>query len=855
MPTIRKDGSTISAGIGHKGAGGTIHTDGAVISSGFGPSNSDTMHGNGPDIDSGYGSSPIITGITINIGDSLVLNSNTYQYHGVVSKSTGEAEIFILSHNGKKCILKLYYPNFKPKEDIVKKLRQINHEDIVNVLDYGYYHDRFFEIMDFAEGGTLEKYLPIKDVTRIKKIIAEIINAYKFCHANGIIHKDIKPQNLYYKNADGTDILIGDFGISTLLETGMSRHLTSQSLTVGYAAPEMYGIGGKAYVGKEADYYALGISIIHIWDGKNPFDGLNIYAISNLTTSGKVHIPEDMPMEMRMLINGLITVDYTKRWGYDEIQRWLEGEDVPVHIQVKEISYLPYQFGPTVTATTPEELAAILKKNFEKGEKHLYSGKLSAWINLFNQGLAVDLDQIIEDDYPKDQYAGLQKAIYILDMNDPFVLEIGTGGKQLYQQRALECRTAGEISDVLEETFSHYSELASELTKPNHFLYLYLEAHDAKEEADTFRNYFKTFSAKKALNTIILEMRGRNKFKIGGELFFSPDELLKYKDRSYLINQLKDTESTLSLWIEGSDFNDIKKQVDKWRKLNIHDEVTLSYALEKGSPFYFNNRDKTYFVKDFIKLFTNNISNQSFVSNIFDGSKFVLTADYWLKNYHGQNFDQLVKDIFTYNYDEPEYQALLPYFMKIGKESYYTDNVAPIAEKAYADGQLDQHLYIRHKLYLIKDVENIVFNKSITDLNKLWVTDFRISDINKWSDYFMKLAKQLTVKLMSIVSKQELNDMKTLKVPTKNNLEEILVFIEILLKITTTTTAQNITNVHYANALKVFSEPVQTDLPQQPLKSLFDKLDTMHKNIKRAIPNGLFCISFADYQKQTSGIK
>ncbi len=108
---------------------------------------------------------------------------------------------------------------------------------------------------------------------------------------------------------------------------------------------------------------------------------------------------------------------------------------------------------------------------------------------------------------------------------------------------------------------------------------------------------------------------------------------------------------------------------------------------------------------------------------------------------------------------------------------------------------------------------------------------------------------------MTIVSKQELNDMKTLKVPTKNNSEEILVFIEILLKITTTTTAQNITNVHYANALKVFSEPVQTDLPQQPLKSLFDKLDTMHKNIKRAIPNGLFCISFADYQKQTSGIK
>ena len=96
--------------------------------------------------------------------------------------------------------------------------------------------------MDYAEGGMLQQHLPIKDVSRLKKIIGEIVNAYKFCHAKGIIHKDIKPENLYFKNADGTDIVIGDFGISSLLDGGTSRHLTTQSLTVGYAAPEMYGI-------------------------------------------------------------------------------------------------------------------------------------------------------------------------------------------------------------------------------------------------------------------------------------------------------------------------------------------------------------------------------------------------------------------------------------------------------------------------------------------------------------------------------------------------------------------------------------------------------------------------------------
>lgn len=569
MSTIREDGSTIPSGVGPGDTSGTVHAGSGDISSGFGTTPSGTVHGGGPGITSGvHGASPASAGISVNVGDPIVINSITYKYEGVISKSTGEAEIFLLSHNGNKCVFKLYYPNFKPKEDIVKQLKQLKHEDIINVHDYGYYHDRFFEIMDYAEGGTLEQRLPIKEISRLKKIISETVNAYKFCHANGIIHKDIKPQNLYFKNADGTDIVIGDFGISSSLEGGMSRHLTSQSLTVGYAAPEMYGIDGKVYIGKEVDYYALGITTIHIWDGESPFDGLNSYAIANLTTSGKVYIPDDMPKDIQKLVKGLITIDYTKRWGYDEIQRWLHGEDVPVHFHVAEINYPPYQFSPSGTAATPVELANILKKNPDKAQKHLYSGKLSAWVNLFNPGLAVELDRIVEDDYPKDQDAGIQKVIYILNPDEAFI----HNGK--------ECRTLEELADILEEGFPHYT---SALLNPNYSFYLYLEAHDAKKEADTFRKYFKTFSAKKALNTIILELRGRESFKLGGELFFKPEELLKYKDRQFLVKELKDKESGLSLWIEGTSSHGIKEQLEKWRGLKKCDETTLVYVSSTGS--------------------------------------------------------------------------------------------------------------------------------------------------------------------------------------------------------------------------------------------------------------------------------
>lgn len=593
MSTTRGDGSTISSGIGPEGSG-TIHAGGGDISSGFVPTPSGTVHAGGPDISSGFGSTPSGThhaggsdissgfgpapasaGIHVNIGEPVIINTITYKYEGVISKSTGEAEIFLLSKDGTKCVFKLYRPNFRPKEDVLKQLKQINHKDIINVIDYGYFHHRFFEVMEYAEGGTLESYLPIRDVDRLRKILTETINAFKFCHAKGIVHKDIKPENLFFKNSDGTDILIGDFGISSSLDIGKSRHLTSQSLTVGYAAPEMYGIPDrvtkviKIIVGKEVDYYALGITIIHLWDGRSPFDELGVHAIANLTTCGTVRIPADMPQEMQKLVKGLITVDYTKRWGYEEVQRWLNGEDVPVHFHIKEISYSPFRFSETEDAETPEELASLLKKNpSEIGKKKLYSGKLSAWVNLFNQKLAAELDGIVEDDYPKNQDAGFQKAIYLLDLDEPFA------------QNGKVCRRVDELACALEEDFAYYM---SVLDKSSHRFYLYLEAHDSKKEADTFRKYFQTFSAKKALNTIILELQGRESFKLGGELFVTPEELLRYKDQQFLVNELKDKDSKISLWIDGAPSHEIKKQLEMWRGLKICNEATLSYVSATGN--------------------------------------------------------------------------------------------------------------------------------------------------------------------------------------------------------------------------------------------------------------------------------
>lgn len=554
--TKRTDAGTIGSGFGGStgsgrggatGVGGTARASGPVMASGFGPG-------------AGFASSGLSR------GDRITLNGVDYTYDGVVSKSSGEAEIFLLHLLGAPFVFKLYNSNFKPKVEILAKLKSLSHKDIVNVLDYGYFQDRFFEIMEYAEGGTLEQYLPVKDLKRLRSILVETLGAFEFCHSHGIIHRDIKPSNIYCRKADGNDIVIGDFGISSSLDEGMLQRLTSQNLTEGYAAPELYGIDGKVIIGREVDYYALGITLIHLWDGKSPFQGLTRWSISNLTISGAVPVPNDLPEEWQSLIRGLITIDYTKRWSLDEVHRWLRGEKVPVHHHVKQFSYPPFQFDVRRTADSPAALAHLLKQYQEQGRKQLYSGKASAWVYLFDQRLAALLDVIVEMEYPKDKDAGLHRAIYLLDPDEP--LNLGR-----------DCRTSAEIAAALEEGFAVYQVLLATPTSP---FYLYLEAHEAQKEADAFRAMFRTFSAKRALNTIILELAGRQSVMIGGRTFTRAEDVLQARGQAEIVDMLKDPESKLSLWMDSAASQIVKEQLAAWRALKISDATTLAYVSASG---------------------------------------------------------------------------------------------------------------------------------------------------------------------------------------------------------------------------------------------------------------------------------
>jgi serine/threonine protein kinase len=148
----------------------------------------------------------------------------------------------------------------------------LNHNSIVRVYDF---HDtgsvKYID-MEFVEGKTLTKFKlehPNKQIleTKVKELAVKVADGLAYAHSKGIIHKDIKPQNVMLTN--GGDVKIMDFGIAETVRTSMSRIQNSTSSgTLVYMSPEQ--IKGKD-VGKESDIYSFGAMLYELLSGHPPF--------------------------------------------------------------------------------------------------------------------------------------------------------------------------------------------------------------------------------------------------------------------------------------------------------------------------------------------------------------------------------------------------------------------------------------------------------------------------------------------------------------------------------------------------------------------------------------------------------
>lgn len=192
-----------------------------------------------------------------------------------------------------------------------------NHPNIVKIYDYGEYNNLPYIVTEYVKGQTLRDVLDYKRCFSLNEscsIMPQLCDALIEVHSKNIVHRDIKPQNVYYAS-DG-EIKLGDFGISVLLGSGMNVNENKKVMgTAQYLAPELV-YGEKATF--QSDIYAMGITFFELLTGRVPFDGKNPHDVAVMQVEKEVPSPltinPDLPKEVEYIIFKAVNKNLDERY-------------------------------------------------------------------------------------------------------------------------------------------------------------------------------------------------------------------------------------------------------------------------------------------------------------------------------------------------------------------------------------------------------------------------------------------------------------------------------------------------------------------------------------------------------------
>ncbi|CAH1977776.1 unnamed protein product [Acanthoscelides obtectus] len=202
---------------------------------------------------------------------------------------------------------------------ILKKLR---HPHITRLYQLMETNQTIYMVTEYASKGEIFDYLVAKgrmSEPEAKRIFSQIVSAVSYCHTQGVVHRDLKAENLLLDQ--NLNIKLADFGFSNQFTEGCL--LSTFCGSPPYAAPELFQ--GLKYDGPKADIWSLGVVLYVLVCGSLPFDGSTLHALKNVVIEGKFRIPYFMSQDCEHLIRHMLVVDPDRRLSMQQIvrHRWL----------------------------------------------------------------------------------------------------------------------------------------------------------------------------------------------------------------------------------------------------------------------------------------------------------------------------------------------------------------------------------------------------------------------------------------------------------------------------------------------------------------------------------------------------
>jgi serine/threonine-protein kinase len=194
-----------------------------------------------------------------------------------------------------------------------RTMATINHPGVVDVYDYGSDQQLAFLVMEYVEGDALSRTLSrVGRLTpaRTMALVAQAADALQAAHANGIVHRDVKPGNLLVR-PNGT-LVLTDFGIARSALVGQLTQAGAVLGTASYISPEQ---ASGSTASPASDVYALGVVAYQCLSGHRPFDGPNPVdiAMQHVRETPRP-LPGDIPPAVRAIVDRAMAKDPAARW-------------------------------------------------------------------------------------------------------------------------------------------------------------------------------------------------------------------------------------------------------------------------------------------------------------------------------------------------------------------------------------------------------------------------------------------------------------------------------------------------------------------------------------------------------------
>lgn len=228
----------------------------------------------------------------------------------------------------------------KDEQDLVHIRREIEimsslcHPHIITIYEVFENKDKIVIVMEYASRGDLYDYICDKRTIserEARHFFRQIVSAVHYCHQNGIVHRDLKLENILL---DGNgNVKIADFGLSNLYHG--DEYLQTFCGSPLYASPEI--VNGRPYHGPEVDTWSLGVLLYTMVHGTMPFDGLNHKTLVQQISTGNYRKPNN-PSDACGLIRWMLMVNPERRATIEEIAGhwWLNwGYQQPLLAETK----------------------------------------------------------------------------------------------------------------------------------------------------------------------------------------------------------------------------------------------------------------------------------------------------------------------------------------------------------------------------------------------------------------------------------------------------------------------------------------------------------------------------------------